>query len=292
MVISAAVNKYAYISVKELMPFFPYKSRITYSEVETVQCNKDIKHRVFNNCLKYALLDDESLEINYTADLPGSIGLATSSTMIVCLLEALFQYRFSIGYQDKIQLWRDSSTVERVMMKEVVGYQDYLPAIYGGCHSFKITHNNVEFSPLHLFRKRINRYGLLFYLGNTRNSSNTLSNYIDKIPNDRAQWEILQLAEKALEENNIVSLGTMLTESWWLKKSLSPVVSTPLVDDVIEIALKNKALGAKLCGSGGGGCVFVLAHPSVHYNVVEAAKEAGAIQIPFKISKNGVERIL
>jgi D-glycero-alpha-D-manno-heptose-7-phosphate kinase len=293
LVLTAAINKYAYVGVKELMPFFPYKTRLTYSEVECVNHWYDIKHRVFKYCLSYENLQNDPVEINYTADLPGSIGLGTSSTMIVCMLEALRQFHHSRGYQDKQFLWKSAFHVENVLMQETVGYQDYLPAIYGWTQGYKITHGKLTFLPLHSkIEDIVNNCGLLLYLGKTRNSSEVLSQYVKELPDSDAQLQIRKLAEEGMSSSSVSHLGCLLRDSWELKKTLSPNVSTPQVDEVIETCVANGAYGAKLCGSGGGGCVFVLARADRLYNIVQATKELGAIQIPFEVAPRGVGRIL
>jgi galactokinase len=51
-------------------------------------------------------------------------------------------------------------------------------------------------------------------------------------------------------------------------------VSTPKIDAMIEAALKAGALGAKINGSGGGGCMFAYA-PTNPEAVVEAVERQG-----------------
>jgi len=51
-------------------------------------------------------------------------------------------------------------------------------------------------------------------------------------------------------------------------------ISTPKIDRMIEAALKAGALGAKINGSGGGGCMFAYA-PEKYEQVAEAIASAG-----------------
>ena len=52
-VISTSINKYVYISVRNLPKFFKHKYRILYSKDEQVQKIDDIKHKPVREILKY-----------------------------------------------------------------------------------------------------------------------------------------------------------------------------------------------------------------------------------------------
>jgi len=67
-------------------------------------------------------------------------------------------------------------------------------------------------------------------------------------------------------------LGSMLTEHHRWLRVLG--VSTPKLDSLVEAALNAGALGAKLNGSGGGGCMFAYA-PGKQLEVAEAIERAG-----------------
>jgi len=67
-------------------------------------------------------------------------------------------------------------------------------------------------------------------------------------------------------------LGAMLTEHHQWLRVLG--VSTPKLDALVDAALNAGALGAKLNGSGGGGCMFAYA-PGKQSEVAEAIERAG-----------------
>jgi galactokinase len=83
-------------------------------------------------------------------------------------------------------------------------------------------------------------------------------------------------------------LGQLLTEHHY-HLSLGLNVSTPKLDKMVEIALLNGALGAKLNGSGGGGCMFAYA-PGCEEEVAYALEEIGAKSYIVKIDE-GVREI-
>src|ERR1700730_15120656 len=72
-VISCTIDKYAYLSIRKLPPFFSHKHRIVYSDIELCESISEIKHPSVRECLKYLGVID-GLEIHYDGDLPSRSG--------------------------------------------------------------------------------------------------------------------------------------------------------------------------------------------------------------------------
>ena len=53
-------------------------------------------------------------------------------------------------------------------------------------------------------------------------------------------------------------------------------ITVPIIDNMIDAALFNGALGAKIVGSGGGGCIVALVDKSNEESVIKGILEAGA----------------
>mgnify|MGYP004465402795 CR=1 FL=1 len=82
----------------------------------------------------------------------------------------------------------------------------------------------------------------------------------------------------ALAEDNLQTLGRCLSRAQTSLRHLG--VSTPQIDALVAAAMTNGALGAKLTGSGMGGCVIALATDVTAANkIVSAMDHAGAIQV-------------
>src|ERR671938_910673 len=91
-VLGTAIDKYCYISLRELPPFFEHRHKIVYSKVETVREIGEIQHpavRAVMGELKVAT----GMEIHHDADLPARSGLGSSSSFTVGLINALFALR-------------------------------------------------------------------------------------------------------------------------------------------------------------------------------------------------------
>ena len=86
-VISTTIDKYCYISLRQLPPFFKYKYRIRYFKKEEVRKISQIKHNSVRECLKY--FKYRSIEAIHFADLPAQSGLGASSSFTVGFINSL-----------------------------------------------------------------------------------------------------------------------------------------------------------------------------------------------------------
>jgi len=78
---------------------------------------------------------------------------------------------------------------------------------------------------------------------------------------------------KSWSKHSEVHLGGLLTRHHQeLRDGLG--ISTPKIDRMIEAAMKNGALGCKINGSGGGGCMFAYA-PGCEQRAAEAIRSQG-----------------
>src|SRR5210317_2070288 len=78
-VISTTIDKYCYINLRNLPPFFDYNYRLRYFKKEEVKKISDIKHPSIRECVKYLnFKENKRLEIVHSADLPALSGLGSS----------------------------------------------------------------------------------------------------------------------------------------------------------------------------------------------------------------------
>jgi D-glycero-alpha-D-manno-heptose-7-phosphate kinase len=67
-------------------------------------------------------------------------------------------------------------------------------------------------------------------------------------------------------------------------------VTTPLIDTLISRARSAGAIAAKVCGAGGGGCLFCYGPPQ-HREAIRAALSGGGARIlDFEIEPHGLAR--
>ena len=56
-VLSTSIDKYCYVSIRELPPFFDYNDEIVYSKIEQVKDIDEINHPMVKNILKKMILN-------------------------------------------------------------------------------------------------------------------------------------------------------------------------------------------------------------------------------------------
>jgi D-glycero-alpha-D-manno-heptose-7-phosphate kinase len=149
IVLSATIDKYIYISCRNLPPFFRHKHRFVYSKIELVKYEKKIKHPVLNKVLNklYKNQINKGLEIHYDGDFPARSGVGSSSSFTVGLLNAL-NYYYSIKTSKK-ELAYESINLEQKILNERVGSQDQIAAVHGGFNEINFFKNgNYSVKPI------------------------------------------------------------------------------------------------------------------------------------------------
>ena len=66
---------------------------------------------------------------------------------------------------------------------------------------------------------------------------------------------------EALERGDWPAAGAALADEWRARVQLAPAVTTPAIDALLAEAIDAGAWAGKVCGAGGGGCLFCLAPP-------------------------------
>ena len=185
-VLSATIDKYIYISSRYLPPFFNHKHRIVWSQIETVKELNQIKHKAVREMLRYFKIK-EGLEIHYDGDLPARSGMGSSSVFVVGLMNLL--NNLLEKKVKKKKLAQESINFEQKILKEAVGSQDQVAAVYGGFNKiiFK-SKGGFVVRPLLIKKKRmqkLNKNLLLVYTGIKRTAHDIASGYVDKLRNSK-----------------------------------------------------------------------------------------------------------
>lgn len=294
-VLSTTIDKYCYVNVRHLPRFFEYSSEISYSKTERVSSVDDIQHPAVREAMK--MLNMREIRLTYEADLPARSGLGTSSSFAVGMLYAF--YALKGKYADKKKLADLAIYLERVLCKEVGGWQDQIAASYGGFNRINFNADGYEVLPVIISpeRKRLlNNNLLMFFTGFTRFSSdvqiaNISSCSLDKQDRLKKMLELVDEAENILTDKNrnLDDFGKLLDTTWRLKKSTGGSISTKSIDCLYEKGIAAGALGGKLLGAGGGGFLVFYVQPKNQEQVKDAMKDL--LYIPFKFEDGGTRVI-
>jgi D-glycero-alpha-D-manno-heptose-7-phosphate kinase len=132
---------------------------------------------------------------------------------------------------------------------------------------------------------------LLFFTGHSRNASDIAADQIHALPGKlREMQDMKDLVDRALAiltgvAPDLDALGPLLNETWSIKRTLSPRVTTPEIDALYRTALGNGALGGKLLGAGGGGCMLFYVRREDRERLISALH--GRLVVPFRFDFDG-----
>ena len=83
-------------------------------------------------------------------------------------------------------------------------------------------------------------------------------------------------------------MGRYVADEWENRKGLAPGVTTPDIERMLAAARDAGALGGKVCGAGGGGCLFCIGEPEAVPAIREALRAGGARLLDFQIESEGL----
>lgn len=296
-VLGAAIDKYSYITCRELPPFFEHKHRVAYSKIETVVNIDEINHPSVRETLKYLKID-RGLEIHHDGDIPARSGMGSSSAFTVGLLKTL--YALDGRVITKNELYKEAIHIEQNLIKENVGSQDQVWAACGGFNTIEFLQNGeIVVEPVIMKEENLknfeNRF-MLFFTGLSRNASVIAQEQIQNtVKNKNQLFKMRELVDEAYKiltsgKDNFIEFGKLLNKTWKLKKELSTKITNSEIDDIYDIALKNGAIGGKLLGAGGGGFIVFYVEPENHERVKKALNNF--LHVPFEFDFYGSEIIV
>lgn len=276
-VLSTAINKYVYVTVKRHGEFFNERIRVNYSKSETVQSIDAIENNIARECLRFLKIEPP-VYISTVGDMPASTGLGGSSSFAVGLLNALHAFegeRVSAG-----QLAEEASFLEIEVLKEPIGKQDQYAAAYGGlnCFCFK-PGGAVTVEPQRLTNGTLNTIFenfMMFWTGHQRDSSSVLKEQEANTPQKmdsllEMRQHVHQLQELLSRDHfDLQEFGRIIDKGWQLKRGLASRITNDQIDEWYGLAKNAGAIGGKLCGAGGGGFLLFVVSKESKPNVRKA----------------------
>jgi len=278
-VLSAAINKYCYITCRYLPPFFDYKYRIRYFQREEASRIDEIQHPSVRECLIFSGLD-KGIDIVHHADLPARSGLGSSSTFTVGLLHALCALKHEMPTKRELAI--NAIRIEQDRIGESVGSQDQTAAAFGGLNRIDFGGvNEISVQPMILQPSKLQQLEkslMLFFTGHSRTASEIAGEQIKKIPDKKNKLhQMMQLVDEAIrilqEKGDVLDdFGRLLNEQWLIKREMSISISNDEINAIYTAGINAGALGGKLLGAGGGGFMLFFVKPEQQARVREALK--------------------
>ncbi len=235
------------------------------------------------------------LSIETDSEAPVGGGISGSSALIIAINAALNKLT-GAGYSLE-RIREISQNIESQIIRVPTGSQDYYPAMYGGVNAIEFRPDGIHREAIPVDFEELNRRTVLAYTGIPRNSGiNNWEVMKAHIEGDRRVHrnfdEIAAIARAmraALEKGDWNEVGRLLREEWAHRRRNVPTITTELIDRLVKVTRRVGALGAKVCGAGGGGCVFFLVDPGAQERVSAAIVREGAELLPVQVAPRGVQ---
>ncbi|MBI1895074.1 MAG: GHMP kinase [Acidobacteria bacterium] len=245
-------------------------------------------------CVVRFFQPDAGLDLRTHSEAPAGAGISGSSSLIITICSALNRL-LGAGYHLE-KLREIAQNIEAQIIRVPTGCQDYYPAMYGGVSAIELKASGIHRKAIAIdladFEERI----VLTYTGVPRNSG--INNWeVTKahIDGDKAVHRnfdriaaIAHAMRGAVERSDWKEAGRLLREEWSHRRKNAPGITTPLIDRLVEVTRRAGAVGAKVCGAGGGGCVFFLVERGAKERVARLIEQEGAEVLPVKVAPRGV----
>ncbi|PYR39995.1 MAG: GHMP kinase [Acidobacteria bacterium] len=225
---------------------------------------------------------------------PAGAGIAGSSALTIAVCGALA--RWTSAPDEPEHLLRVAMNVECQTIRVPTGVQDYRPALYGGIAAIELRVEGIRRVGLDVDPRELEQRIVLAYTGAPRNSG-TNNWQITKrhTDGDRHVFDCFErirdtaaAMRAALERGDWDEVGRQIAIEWDNRKRLAPGVTTPTIDALIARAGKAGATAAKVCGAGGGGCLFCYGPPDARAAIAEALAAGGARLLDYRIETEGL----
>ena len=243
--------------------------------------------------LTHAFAPGVPLTLACRAEAPAGAGLGGSSALGIAVGAALAG---ATGERlSKEALLRRVMNLETREIGVPTGNQDYLAALWGVLHAYHHHLDGVARQPLPHANALASRL-VLAYTGQPRQSGfsnwDMFRRYIEKEATTKRRMEtIAELSRSmhdALASGDLDEAGRLLGAEGRLRYSLAPSVATPALHAADAAARRAGALGAKVCGAGGGGCLVAFAREGRRDEVASAIARTGASLLAFSAARRGV----
>ena len=286
-VVSAAINKYIYVTVHKR---FDSSLRVSYTQTEIVNHADELEHSLVRACLEMAGIDS-GIEITSIGEVPAGTGLGSSSALTVGLLNALYTYQgINLSSQELLD---KACEIEINRLHQPIGKQDQAAASFGGLNHFSchangaVERRRLELSPEDF--SRLESQLVLFYTGVTHAAGEILQDQRqDMEKKRRAMDEMRDQADRLYDRLETEGFGPyfgqLLRDGWERKRTLSGKITNSEIDRLYQAGLDAGATGGKLLGAGGGGFLLFYCEQEKQ-DALRAALNLR--QMPFRVARYG-----
>ncbi|MCU1255145.1 MAG: kinase [Candidatus Angelobacter sp.] len=254
---------------------------------------RKFKHPLAAHLVRF-FAPDGGFEVETHSESPAGAGISGSSALMIATTAALARYTGRKLEREQIRVI--AQNVEAQLIKVPTGCQDYYPALYGGVSAIHLDPDGIHHAAVRVAQEELDRRFVLVYTGAPRKSGiNNWEVFKAHINGDKKIFhnferigEIARAMHHALSMADWKQVAKLIREEWKLRKTNAPKITTPMIEKLIAVALRQGALAAKVCGAGGGGCVVFLTEPENREHISAAIRSYGGQVLPAMVARDGL----
>ena len=246
---------------------------------------------------KFFIIPTTNLKLKTKSEAPPGSGLGTSAAMGVSLMSILSSLA-GVCHIHPAFLAELASDIEQRELNIRGGKQDHYASAAGGFNYMKFKGENVEYQKLNLSKSTIRELEkdlVLCYSGQSRLSGDVhekvANSFIDREQSTLDALNILRSTAKDIKDvlldNRLEEFGWLLNQNWNGQKLLHPEMTNDWIDNLFKVAYSSGAIGGKVLGAGGGGCIIFYC-PNRKEKVSEMLAGYGAKVMSFRFVTEGV----
>jgi len=307
--VNATINRYVYTTLK----LREDKKINIKSDIINIYNGFETHEQNFNSINEINLSDENSLNLikavilemqpgygfnlYVRSDVPTHSGLGASASLCVSIIGVLNQLRKK-NRLTKHEIAELAYQIEQKRMNIKGGRQDQYASVFGGINLYEFQgSNNVKVNQIDTKKDcllELEKNLLVVSSGRRVKSSGDMHN-MENISDSEKIKRLHDIKDIAIEmefnlrRGNFKKFGKLILESWEKKKNFNPLTTNTYIDALIEEALANGAIGARLMGAGGGGHLLIYSEPDKEHKIKEALAEKGARSIDFSFDFEGLK---
>ena len=266
---------------------FNYKAE--FSELIDVLSSQDEELNLLKCVLSY-YKPNFGFKLEVKTQSPVGAGLGGSSSLMISLLKAFDKINhITRSLNELVHL---AHNLEAFVIQAPTGTQDYYPAALTGLHGIHYQPQGISLESLPIPQNIINEHCTLVYTGCPHHSGINNWQVIKSVVEKNkevldALKGINQISHQmfsAIKSSNWTEVPILMEKEMKFRLQLTPYFTNSVINDLVKEAKDAGALSVKICGAGGGGCVFIWSDINNKVKVDQLCEKLGFTILPLQLS--------
>ncbi len=229
---------------------------------------------------------------------PRGSGLSTSTA--VEILKMISAKTYNADTRTLSDIAEDLFHLENKELNWAIGRQDQYSIVFGGYHCFEFGKDYgkdiTPTIPEETLKEFVSNL-LLLHTGISRSAQSTVEEVYNNFKEPTGKQALQELASygqsftEQLIRGNFKACADIMNKNFAAQKKLAPSSSNEGLEAIYLFAIKNGALGGKICGAGGGGAFIFYCNDK--QNLINKIKKnfTDCFEIDFQIEENNIKEL-